>query len=812
MRTLWQDLRYGARMLARSPGFTLTVVLILALGIGANTAIFSIVNVVLLRPLPFRDPGRLVQISTRLDDPELRRMMEQMSRTLGISISGNSRFDFREVQTRSHVFAQMFALEHQSFVDVSGEEPVSLLGARVSGEFFAGLGIQPLLGRGFLPEDDRPGSDRVVILGYSYWTQRQGADPEIIGKDLRFKDGTYTVVGVLPPGFRFLEYGGVSDAFTFLGKDSVSQDIDLWKPLALTPERSGADSLFSFGTLLLARLQPEVTLDQAQAELNVVNGQLTREYKQRGPRSLGLTLIAECVTGKVQPALWALWGTVAFVLLIACANVANMLLARSLGRQREVAIRTALGAGRLRLVRQFLTESTLLSLAGGVCALLLTVWCLNITRASLLSQMPRLSEIQVDGRVLCFALGVSLLAGALIGLAPVLRLPELRVGRALKEGGTALRNAAYRSILHRVLLVSEVALSLILLIGAGLMIKSFWRLTTTDLGFDPQNVLVVAKGFDLLATDRVRQLPGVETVAVGSPCILPVQTAEFRIGEQASPNEASWKRVTEDYFAALRIRLLAGRVFTSGDHAKAERVAIINEMIARQFLPDGSALDQIVTCRGKSYRIVGVVADVRPGLGGDVPPTIYIPFSQGDWITGNVDFLVRTRDHVEAMLTPVRRVFLALNPLSPAPRMQAFEEMLAGPVAPMRFNAQLLSLFGVLALVLASVGVYGLMAFFVSQRTQEIGIRMALDARSIDVLTSVVGQGLRLALVGTIIGLVGAFGLTRVIASLLYDVSPTDPLTFALVSLILIGVAALASYLPARRAARIDPMAALRYE
>ncbi|OHB63202.1 MAG: hypothetical protein A2Y77_07760 [Planctomycetes bacterium RBG_13_62_9] len=819
MGTLWQDVRFAARMLIRSPGFTLVLVLILSLGLGANTAIFSVVNAVLLRPLPFPDPDRLVQILGRFEDPEMLRVMEQVSQAMGISISGNTRFDFREVQKRSHVFEHIVAMEQRSFVDVGGDEPVSVLGASVSGEFFTCLGIQTLLGRGFRPEEDQPGNDQVVILGHQYWKRHYGADPDIIGRSVAFKDGTYTVVGVLPPHFRFLEYGAVSDFFALSAKESGSEDIDVWKPLALAPEKSGANSLSSFGTLLFARLKSDVILDRAQAELSVISSQLTQEYKQRGQRSLRLTPVQERLAADIRPALSALLGTVVFVLLIACANVANMLLARSLGRQREVAIRTALGAGRLRLIRQFLTESILLSLIGGSCALLLTVWSLDLMRASLLSKMPRLSDIRVDGSVLCFALGVSMLTGALIGLAPILRLSRPGAGRALKESGLAIRGAAHRGALHRILLVSEVSLSLILLIGAGLMIKSFWRLTHVDLGFDPKNVLVVDKGFDAPLMDRVRQLPGVEMVAVGGPCVSPGGAYEgFSIaGRDTSAGvkepEAKCVRVTEDFFAALRIPLLAGRVFTTNDHADAERVAIINETIARHYFADASPLGQMLTCKGKSCRIIGVVADVRPhGLRSDVMPMIYIPFPQADWIRSSVDFIVRTRDNLETMRTPIRRECLAMNPLSPAPRMATLDELLAGPVAPMRLNMQLLSLFGALALILASVGVYGLMAFFVSQRTQEIGIRMALGARSADVLRSVVGQGFRLTLVGTGIGLAGALALTRVIASLLYDVSPTDPLTFALVSLVLIGVAALASYLPARRAAGIDPMVALRYE
>ena len=818
MGTLWQDVRFAARMLARSPGFTFTVVLILALGIGANTAIFSIVNAVLLQPLPFREPDRLVQISTQVDDPEMLRMLERMKQATGMTAASNTPFEFREVQQRNHVFETMAAIGPWMCVDVGGDEPVNICGVCVTGDFFSCLGIRTLLGREFRPEEDRPGDDRVVILGHHYWMQRYGADPDIIGKSIPFKDGTYTVVGVLRPDLHFLEYGGLSEFFTWMAGQLGSRDIEVWKPMAWTPQTVGPNNLWAFGAFVFARLKSGVALAQAQAELDVISQQLTQEFKQRGSRSMRATPVQECLAANVRPALWALLGTVVLVLLIACANVANLLLARSLGRRREVAVRAALGAGRLRLVRQFLTESVLLSLLGGLGAVLLTVWSLGLMRASLLSKMPRLSDIRVDGAVLCFALGASLLTGVLIGLAPILRLSELGMGRALKESGRAAGGAAPRGALHRTLLVAEVALSLILLIGAGLMIKSFWRLTHVDLGFDPRNVLVVEKRFEAPLLDRVRHLPGVETAAGGLCVSMSGSYNEFDIAgrdiaEGGKKPEAKCVPVTEDYFAALRIPLRAGRTFTVGDHADAERVVIVNEMIARRCFGDTSPLGQILTCKGKSCRIVGVSVDVRPyGLRSGVMPMIYLPFSQADWVSGSSEFIIRTRTNPEAMLAPIRREFLAANPLTPAPRIRTLDELLAGPVAPMRLNMQLLSLFGALALILASVGVYALMAFFVSQRTQEIGIRMALGARRIDVLKSVVGQGLRLTLVGTGLGLAGAFGLTRVIASLLYDVSPTDPLTFACVALVLVGVATLASYLPARRAARIDPMVALRYE
>jgi putative ABC transport system permease protein len=808
MGMLWQDVRYGVRMLGRNPGFTTVAVLTLALGIGANTAMFSVVNAVLLRPLPFQDPERLVQLLTRRDDPRAGSRRGSVGDTLCL-------LDFDQARKRNHVFEGMAAVGGASFVEYEKEEPRKVLGAWVSAEFFPLLGVQPAWGRGFRPEEDQPGQDQVVILGYRYWKQRYGADPGIIGQSITFQEGTYTIIGVLPAHLHFLEYGELSQVFSWRVEESSFRDVCVWKPLAPTPEQLGPGWMNRFNYAVFARLRPGATVAQAQAELEVLSGQLMQEYPRAIQRTLLATALPQQASAKVRPLLLVLLGTVTLVLLIACANVANMLLARSLGRQREIAVRTALGAGRFRLIRQFLTESLLLSLVGGFFAVLLAVWSLHLMRTSLLSRLPRLSEIRPDGWVLCFALAVSLLTGALIGLVPVLRLPEAGMGQALKE------SRSLRGVLHRALLVSEIALTLMLLIGAGLMVNSFWRLVTVDVGFDPTNVLTVGAKYDPALKERIERLPGIEKAAFGEPCIWGGgYRSKFSIvGQDISVDgqypEGKFVKISEDYFSALCIPLLMGRIFTPEDYAEAERVAIINRTIARRYFPDSSPIGQTMTCKesGKSFRVVGVVGDVRPnGFRSEVVPTIYLPFVQVDWYSLNNNLFVRTAGAPEAAFTALRREFVAMNPLSAPPRIQTLDELLAGPVRPLRANMQLIGIFAALALILASVGVYGLMAFFVSQRTQEIGLRMALGARSGDILRSVVGQTLKLTLVGTGIGLAGAFGLTRVLTSLLYDVSPTDPLTFALVPLVLIGVAALASYLPARRAARIDPMVALRYE
>lgn len=795
-------------MLVRKPGFTFVVVLILALGIGANTAIFSVVNAVLLQPLPFHNPDRIVQILTQFEDPRVRRSTGEPMYTLCL-------LDFDQARKRNQVFEYMAAIEPVQFVEYSQDEPRKVLGARVSAEFFPLLGVQPVLGRGFHPEEDQPGQDQVVILGHQYWKKRYQADPGIIGQNITLKQGTYTIIGVLPAHLHFLEYGELSRVFSWAVEESAFRDVSIWKPLAPTPEKLGPGSLYSFNTSVIARLRSDRTLEQARADLDMISKQLAKEHPRGLQRSLLPVSLPEQTFAKVRPVLWVLLGTVVFVLLIACANVANMLLARSFGRQREIAIRMALGAGRLRLVRQFLTESLLLSLTGGFFALLLNVWSLDLMRASLLSKMPRLSEIRSDASVLCFALAVSVLTGVMIGLVPILRLPELGMGWALKQG------RSLHGALHRVLLVSEVALTTMLLIGTGLMIKSFWRLTTVDLGYDPRNVVTIGSKYDTSLKERIGQLPGVEMAAFGEPCVWGGgMTEKFDVvGRDISVEgeypDAKFVKISEDYFTVLRIPLLMGRLFTGRDHAQAERVAIINQTIARHYFPDDSPLDQTLSCKGygRSFRIVGVVGDVRPnGFRSNVMPTIYLPFVQVDWFSLNNNLFVRTLGNPGPVVEAVRREFLAMNPLSPPPRIWTLEELLTGPIQPMRSNMQLLSVFAALALILASVGVYGLMAFFVSQRTQEIGIRMALGAERSDVFKLVIKKGLILIVVGLVIGLGGALALTRVLRSLLYDVTPTDLITFVAVSLLLMAVGLVACYIPARRATKIDPMSALRYE
>jgi putative ABC transport system permease protein len=805
MGTLWQDLRYGFRILARSPGFTVVVVVILSLGIGANTAIFSIINGVLLRPLPFANPQRVVQIFRQRQKGDRADPFNNMR-------------DCLEIQKRNHVFAGVAALSPTGFVDTSFEEPQRIGGARVPAAFFDLLGVRPMLGRGFRPEEERPGQEHVVVLSHEYWTQHYGANAGILGQDITLqeeiwsregitsREGIYTVIGVMPASFWCLDRRS------------------LWAPLVITAEQSRESG--TYDSYLIARLGPGITLGQAQAEVDVIAGQLRQERPPAsGDHSFLLLAPRERLVANVRHTLWVLSGIVGFVLAIACANVASMLLARSLGRQREMAIRRTLGAQRVRLVRQYLTEGLILSLAGGLGGLLLTVCTLSLLKASLPYNVPRVSEVRIDGWVLGFAMAVSLLVGTLVGLVPVLRHADLDTSRILKKG----RFVVGGGILHRALLVGEIALSLMLLIGAGLLIRSFRGLTSVDLGFDPKNVLVAdtdPRGslypqphvyFPALL-ERVRQLPGVQTAALGDLHLFGSRAQNtFRIPGREIPTDgqspsADVIHVDEGYFQTLRIPLQQGRFPAENDRADTEPVVVVNQAFVRRYFPNASAVGQTITCWDKGWQIVGVVADVRPnGFRSDSTATMYFPCRQISR-SPSVRLIVRTAGEPLSVLDSLRREFLALAPRLPPAQIKMVEEILSRRVAPLRFNMQLLSLFAALALLLAAVGIYGLVAFFVSQRTHEIGIRMALGARRIDVLRSVVGQGFKLTLVGTVLGLAGAWALTRLIASLLYAVSPTDPLTFVCVALLLGGVALLACYLPARRAARIDPMVALRYE
>ena len=798
----WQDLRYSARMLLKQPGFTLIAVLTLSLGIGANTAIFSIVNAVLLRPFPYRAPERLV-------------ILQEHYGAGGFSPSYPNFADWRAQNT---LFDSIVAVRtNESFNFTGAGEPERLQGRIVSAEFFSTLGIKPLLGRDFLAEEDRPGATPAAILSYGFWQRRFGEASSIIGKQLTLNNQSFTVVGVTPANFQF------------------GAEADLTVPIGLQAERfrrRGADP----GTDVLARLKPNVTQQQAATELNMIAARLEQQYPEsnKGRRVLVIPL-HESFVGDVRQPLLILLGSVGLVLLIACANVANLLLVRSSTRQKEMAVRVALGANRRALIRQLLTESVLLVALGATLGILLALWGTTFIVSQLPDGIPRLQEAQVDARVLVFTLAVSLLTGLLFGLAPALQASRPNLTEGLREGDRG--SSGRRQRLRSVLVVSEVALTLTLLVGAGLLIQSFRRVLQVDPGFKAQNLLTmqvsvnnpdgqqVANFFEQLQ-QKVRSLPGVKSVAVSNG--LPFGIANhpgFIIEGGPNPdNKGSGIRytVSPDYFQTMGIELIKGRVFTAGDTRDSPRVIIIDEVFARRYFPNTDPLGKGLKQSPDSPRleIVGVVRHAEPySLDGTrgAPAQFYTNFNQTslELLPGSVrriNLLTRTEVEPLSLASAVRAQVAALNKDQAVFNVRTMEQILGQSVAPRRFSMLLLTAFAGVALALASLGIYGLMSYAVAQRTREIGVRMALGAQSGKVLRLVIGQGMKLALAGVALGLVASVGLTRTINNLLFGVSATDPATFAAIALLLALVALLACWIPARRATQVDPLVALRCE
>jgi putative ABC transport system permease protein len=809
MRTLLQDLRYGMRMLLKNPGFTLVAVVALALGVGANSAIFSVVNSLLLRPLPFEQPEGLVQVWETI--PQRGR--------LEVPASFPNFADWRD---QSQAFEQTVAYSGWSFNLTGSAEPERIRSAIVSPAFFSTLGIKPILGRTLLPGEDQPGQDLSVVISRRLWQRRFNSDPAVVGQAVELNGKSFTVVGVV---------AGATDL------PGLSDDTELWAPVsqgfALTERRAHYLNV-------IARLKPGVPLEQAQAEMNTIAAALSSQYPEANAgRGLRLVPLQEQVVGDVRPALLVLLAAVVFVLLIASTNVANMLLARAAGRQREIAVRTALGAGRWRLVRQLLTESLLLALAGGTLGLLLALWGVDLLVAFGPSDLPRLKEVAVDGRVLAFTFAVSLLVGLVFGLVPALQSSRPELNETLKEGGRSATGGAGRRRVRSLLVVTEVTLSLVLLVGAGLLLKSFFRLRAVNPGFNPENVLTMQldltgpnyqKGSQVISfhgrlLERVKALPGVEAAATTSN--VPVArdagfarlafAVEGQTPDPADPPVAFYNGVSPDYFRTMQIAVLRGRVFDERDVRGAQNVAIVNETLARRYLDGSDPVGRRVTLNGDNPKeedwatVVAVVRDTKPReLAGEPVAEMYMPYAQQP--EPNMALMIRTAGSPDAVAAAVRREVLALDPGQPVYSVRTLPAVMSEAVATPRFRTFLLGVFAALALVLALVGIYGVMSYAVTQRTHEFGVRMALGAQGKDVLKLVVGHGMALALAGVLLGLVASFALTRVLAGLLYGVTPTDPLTFACVSLLLVAVALLACYVPARRAARVDPMVALRYE
>ncbi|RPI25443.1 MAG: ABC transporter permease [Acidobacteria bacterium] len=805
MEQLLRDIRHGARMLAGSPGFSLIAILALALGIGANTAIFTVVNAVLLRPLPFKDADRMVQIWG--SNP-----------SKGVPFHNVFHSDVCEWRKQSQSFEAMSAAAPGSTNLVLGEQPERIDTWRVNACFFPMLGVKPQRGRAFSAEEDRPGAAPVAVMSNALWQRRFGSDPKIVGKSILLDGTPHTVIGVLPAKFQF-----------------TGRTIDLFTPVAASETRGGPGD---FTVTVFARLKPGVSVEQSQAELNTVGRRLEQFRGTLGnhPRVWGLR---DFVVRDMRASLIVLLAAVGLVLLIACTNVANLLLARAGMRQRELALRTALGASRARIIRQLLTESAMLGLAGGAAGILVAYAGVRSLLALVPDRFPLLSDASIDLRVLAFTLAVSLVTGIVFGLAPALVSSRRQaLNDALKEGGRGSGESMSRARLRSTLVVTEVALALVLLIGAGLMIRSFLGLSRVNPGFNPKGVLTASitlprshykepgQRVEFLRKlfAELRAVPGVQ--AAGATTCLPLTQHNTGTGlviegrPVPPPTEIPlvWFRIVNaDYFRAMQIPLIRGRVFREEDQ-KGPPVALINETLARRFFPNEDPVGKRFTNGIPRtdppttwITIVGVVGDLRhKGLDEPADAELFWPYQQ--LAPGVLAVVVRTNAEAEKFAPLLRKAVARIDKDQPVSQIRSMEEILDRSIATQRLSVILLGIFAGLALTLAAVGIYGVISFSVTRRTQEIGVRMTLGAKAGDVIRMVMGQALVLTVLGVAIGLAAAFALTRFLGSLLFGVTATDPLVLTGVSVLLIVIAALASYLPARRAASVDPLVALRYE
>jgi len=815
MTTLFQDLRYGIRMLARNRGFTAVAVATLALGIGATTATFSVVDTVLLRPLPFPHPERLVSLE------ELR--MRQLPAPESLSYP-----DFFDWRAQNRVFERMTAYHDASLTLTGRDRPLHLVSEVVTSGFFETLDVMPLLGRGFLLEDEKPGS-RTVVLSHDFWRMQLASDPNIVGKTLTLDGQSFTVVGVMPQGFRYPIESPAIELWT-----CISRDAESGRPGGepMTSQR-GAHFL-----AVSARLKPGVTFAGAQSEMDSIARGLAAKYPDSNAYLTAVRMRPELesLVGDVRRPLLVLLGAVGFLLLIACANVANLLLARATSRQKEIAIRAALGAGRRRVARQLLTESVLLAAVGGALGLLLAAWGTRLLVQLSPVDVPRLSQAGVDGRILLFAFLASFVTGIAFGIIPALRTSRSDLAGSLKEGGRSFSEGLRHNRARAALVVAEVALALSLLVGSGLLIRSFVLLRSVNPGFIPRNVLTFtfllpsAKydkehriTFDDELLTRLNSLPGVRSAAGVLP--LPLSgniyviafEIEGRPASRADRPEAEFRMVSPGYFRTMGIPVLKGREFSVFDRRDAPPVIIINQALARRFFPNQDPLGKWmvpgVSDSGDFAKreIVGVVGDVRSqSLDAKAGPEFYVPYSQ--CLIGPLRFVVRTEADPRSLVNSVRNEVQFLDKELPVYGVRTLEDYLGASLAQPRFNTFLLSMFAGLALLLTAVGVYGVISYSVAQRTHEIGIRMALGAGQSDVMRMVVRQGALLTGIGLAIGLVTSFLLTRLLMGMIYEVRPTDPWTMVSVSGLLVVVTLLASYIPARRATKVDPMVALRYE
>ena len=815
----WQDVRYGARVLLKNPGFALNVMLTLALGIGANTAIFSVVNAVLLRPLPYANPGKLAMVweSNTKDGGE-------------IAVRVNNFLAWREQQ---QVFEQLGAFQYQDFNLSGGDRPERIQGLRVTANLFSLVGVRPAAGRDFLPEEERDGQHRVVIISQDFDRRYFGAAPYPQGKILILNGKTYQVVGIMPAGFEVVRGGGMPQGLEFIPRT------DLWVPIPFKPEdRANIRRYFH----VVGRLRPEVTMEQGQNAMTNLARMLGRDSTPaESTQSVKLVALSEQLTGKVRAALLILLGAVGLVLLIACANIANLKLARAAARQREFALRAALGASRWRLVRQVMTEGLLLSMIAGAGGWLLARWLLHLILLLSPDNLPRTREITLDGAMLGFTLLASILVGVIFSLAPAVRFSNPNLNEAIKPASTTAMSGLSRFGFGKMLVVAEVALSLILLLGAGLLINSFVRLYRINPGFDPRHVLTMQlslpqpkyasadrmERFHRQVLERIETLPGVD--AAGLINLLPLGGGDFdfppfTIDGQTSTPTAKWDTnrigvVSPNYFRAIGTPLLAGRFFDVRDSEQSERVVIINEAAARRYWQGRDPVGtRIRALNAYFFLVVGVVADVRhQGLDSEADPRVYLPHTQvmermKVSLLRSMTLVLRSGAAPESLMAAVRQQVNEVDPEQPISNIRTMQQVIASSIAQRTFTTALLGIFAALALLLALMGIYGVMSYNVIQRTHEFGIRMALGAQTSDVLKLVIRQGMGPVLLGSAIGVAGAFALSRVIKNMLFGVGAADPLTFAGVVVLLALVALLACFVPAWRATKVDPLIALRSE
>lgn len=808
MQTLLQDIRYGARMLARRPAFTIVALLTLALGVGVNTAIFSVVNGVLLRSLPFHQADQLTSVFITVP-------------ARAVTTNPASHPNFSDWRSQNSVFESMTAYSPATATFTGGGAPEQIDGIAGSPDLFAMLKTPPLLGRVFSSADEES-SSKDLVISHALWLRIFNGDPNVVGRAVNLDTTAYTVIGVMPRGFRFPLNQSKSDYWLLL--DARTD---------LNRER-GANYLN-----VVARLKPGVTLEQAQAEMTTIAGRLEQSYPDKNAgRGINLVPLREALVGKSRRGLVVLLAAVGLVLLIACSNVANLQLARASSRARELAIRTALGAGRGRILRQLLTESVLLAMAGGAVGLLLAVWGVDLVVTSMPDEIPRAAEIRLDTRVLAFTAAITLLAGLASGLAPALQSSKFQLTDSLKEGGRASSDGARRT--RSLLVVIEVALSLVLLIGAGLLIKSFRQLLEVNPGFNSSGVLTAAvalpgatyreearqSAFFEQALNRISTLPGVAAVAVVDPVPMGGSVAMNRFTIEGQPGTVTGERavtnsrtISADYFNTMRIPLVRGRTLSEHDRPDSPKVMVVNDTFARRHFPNEDPIGKrirLTIAANFVAEIVGIVGDVKhQGLVREAGAEAYVSYLQVP--TSIMTLVVRARPGVGSgnstdLANAVRQAVLEVDKNQPLYDVKPMAAWLNDSVARERFNMLLLGVFAAVALVLAAIGIYGVINYTVSQRTREIGIRLALGAQRQDVLRLVVGQGSVLILTGIGCGLLAAFALTRVMKGLLFEVSPSDPATFALISVSLAAIGLLACYFPARRAASTDPVVALRYD